>query len=503
MPLLGVFLLIVFSLCSRSVFFSPISLPFCSRPSCLRSFVLSSPGCPWPWRSSVSPAPLHFPFLCLLPSCALCPCSLLLWRSLVPASGASGLGVVRPPRFFFFFFLGCPPPPVCVCCALCCLLLPSFVLWLPALYCCGLLRVMRCLFGPLSVGFAVLCRAVGCCCVLRLWSLCPNALFALWLDALPCCGVLCCVPGCCVAPRCFLSCSAVVFWVVKSGAAGCRWLLCRALGLGRAPWGVVPPRAVFSRACLPFVLCAVCFAVVCWCVLLPAAVLFAVCVLGSHAVPRLSSSGYAALCCAVVVWCACVVLGDWSVLFLAPRALVRSSVLCFSLLVFCGVELRCAAGCGVCCAAARCAVFFCVLSCCAEAPLLHCCVRAVMARLYHAPVLCAVASVVLGGVLWCCLWFLFDCRWASWPVVAAWSRVAAFLSLAGPVGVLLFVVVCHGALLPCALSCGALPPCGALLLCPPFFFCVLSMFFCSGLLQRPLQNSVFSFFCFFLLFVPV
>ena len=187
----------------------PLSPPsFASRPQVplsLALFVFSYPR------------PLFF--LCFLPSCALRPCSLWLWRSPV-----SGLGCPWPWRvpvstpLLFVSFLVPPPHPSCVCCALFCLLLRfsvlRVVLWLPALCLCGLLRVVRCPFGRLSVGYAVLCRTNGCCCVLRrgfgpfvpLRCLQPGLLPRLGL----CCRVPCCVPGCCAAPRCLVPCCAVV-----------------------------------------------------------------------------------------------------------------------------------------------------------------------------------------------------------------------------------------------------------------------------------------------------
>ena len=106
--------------------------------------------------------------------------------------------------------------------------------------------------------------------------------------------------------------------------------------------------AVLSRACLRLVLCAVCFAVVCWCLLLFAAVLCAVSVLGCPAVSPLSWRRCAVLCCAVVVWCACAVLLIWSVLFLTPGALMRSCALCCFL--WCSAVCRCAALLGAWCA---------------------------------------------------------------------------------------------------------------------------------------------------------
>ena len=85
-----------------------------------------------------------------------------------------------------------------------------------------------------------------------------------------------------------------------------------------------------------------------WRVLLPAAVLCAVYVLGCCVLPPLPSPRCAVLCCAVVVWCTCVVLFVWSVPFLAPGALLRSCVLCCFL--WCSAVCCCAALLSVWCA---------------------------------------------------------------------------------------------------------------------------------------------------------
>ena len=186
--------------------------------------------------------------------------------------------------------------------------------------------------------------------------------------------------------------------VLLSLSAGCRCLLCRTLMLGLAPRGLVPSGAVFSCACLRFVLRAVWFAVVCWRVLLLAAVFCALCVLGCRVVPALPSPSCAVLCRAVVIWRACVVLFKWSLLFLAPGALVRSCVpSCF---FWCSVVWYCAALLGAWCAVllrARRVLLRPVLLCCRASCALLC--WAVLAPLCCAPVLCAVASAVLGGAL--------------------------------------------------------------------------------------------------------
>ena len=347
--------------------------------------------------------------------------------------------------------------------------------------CCAALCLPRCGVG-----------VVACCCTLVL----PGPVRYPWLL---CCAALLGVVLCCCSLGSFLwPCLAPLPAVV------CFRALSVALG-SCAFWRFVSP--CLSALCA---LRAVCCAVVCWCVLLVAAVLCAVCVLGCRAVPPLSSPRCAVLCCALPVWCAGIVLLGWSVLFLAPWCVT----VCF-FFFFCSVAPSYPAG------ACRCRVLCCVLWCsavlccaallrawCAE---LLCCVLlrpvllcrgasfallcgAVLARLRRAAVLCSVASVVPGGVLWCCLWFLFVCRLALMPVAVSWWRFAASVSLAGLAGALLLVVVSRGAfsrwcpclaacpaaslrvvvrrgaLFPCALSCGAVCLWSDVLWCPAVCF---------------------------------
>ena len=111
---------------------------------------------------------------------------------------------------------------------------------------------------------------------------------------------------------------------------------------------------------------------------------------------------------------------------------------------------------------------------------------AVLAHLGRALVLSPVAPAALGGVLWCFLWCLFVRGRASKCVGVSWRRVAALVSLAGLIGTLLFLVVCRGALPPCVLSCGTMPHCGAVLSWPAVFSSLLFLFFCPGVLFKPL-----------------
>ena len=122
----------------------------------------------------------------------------------------------------------------------------------------------------------------------------------------------------------------------------------------------------------------------------------------------------------------------------------------------CGVVLCWAAGCLVCCAAARCAVFSCVPSCCAAAPPVRCCV-----------VLCWRACVVLlCCVLLCC------------------SAPACLLAVLAPcpppppgVRAVPCAVCCHLAVLPFRLVfCAAVLPCSVLRVevwCPALLCCGL------------------------------
>ena len=67
----------------------------------------------------------------------------------------------------------------------------------------------------------------------------------------------------------------------------------------------------------------------------------------------------------------------------------------------------------------------------------------------------------------CPLWSSGGVCCRQCPSLAAWP---AALSSA---------VVCRGALLPCAVSCGAVCPCGAMLWCPAVILVLLSAFVCS------------------------
>ena len=120
-----------------------------------------------------------------------------------------------------------------------------------------------------------------------------------------CCAVLC-VPGCGAALRCCALCRPVLCCCVLCCFAALGWCRCslrRALWCSPSPWGLLlcgalccgnPPRCV-------------CFVVAWWCVLLFAALLCAVCVLGCCAVRFLFSPLCVVLCFDVLVRLRCAV----------------------------------------------------------------------------------------------------------------------------------------------------------------------------------------------------
>ena len=192
----------------------------------------------------------------------------------------------------------CSPPPPGV--------------WCLALLCCGLLCAVRCLLGHLSVCCATLMVSAACCAVSLLV---PSA----WVV----CGVVCCfglrcrVLYCAVCP--LVRCCAALLRVAPPGVRLlCVVLFCwaRLVPLLVVPCSLALPVALGPCAvrrcvlrCSPALcaLCCVCFVVGCLCMLLFAAVLCAVCVLGCRAVRSPSSSLCAVLCCALLVRLRCAV----------------------------------------------------------------------------------------------------------------------------------------------------------------------------------------------------
>ena len=120
-----------------------------------------------------------------------------------------------------------------------------------------------------------------------------------------CCAALC-VPGGGAALRCCTLCRPVLCCCVLCCFAALGWCRCsswRAPFCSLSPWGPVLCVALFCGVpprC-------VCFVVAWWCVLLFAALLCAVCVLGCCAVRSLSSLLCAVLCSGVLVHLRCAV----------------------------------------------------------------------------------------------------------------------------------------------------------------------------------------------------
>ena len=258
------------------------------RPRCRLHSVVSCPGGPGPWR-------------CVAPSPAL------------------------PPWFFFL-------PLFAAARLVCCLFPPALALFWAAARCAVFFGAALC----------VLCCAVGCCFVLR----CVSGRFVrlrcsrcgLLSGFGPRCHVLCCaaslgavrrrVNACCSARRCAVLCCVVLF--CSFGAAACCLV----------PYGAARPPGVVCLPVLCFVLfpvCCVCSVVVCWCVLLFATVLCAVCVLGRPAVRPLSPLLCAVLCCVVLVRLRCAV----RVVCAVSGAWCCGALLCVVLfpVVLCGVVL--------------------------------------------------------------------------------------------------------------------------------------------------------------------
>ena len=170
-------------------------------------------------------------------------------------------------------------------------------------------------WGPPVVAVCFAGGAVSCCVCLSLGALllglvvyalvsCGFCRFCSVLCAV-CCAVLC-VPGCGAALRCCALCRLVLCCCVLCCFAAlgwCRCSSCRALWCSPSPPGLVLCGALFCGVpprC-------VCFVVAWWCVLLFAALLCAVCVLGCCAVCSLSSSLCVVLCFAVLVRLRCAV----------------------------------------------------------------------------------------------------------------------------------------------------------------------------------------------------
>ena len=275
-------------------------------------------------------------------------CSLVVAAPLLPCCVSPFSSLVRGAPFFFLLLLCscllawrssailtvcCIHPPRCVRGALCCLVLPSCTA-LPT----GVFRVRAAVFRAafcavvprlavlwaaarcavfVGASVCVLCSAVGCFCVLRRVSGCAVQLGCSRCDLLSVFGLRLRVLCCAVCP--WVPCCAALLRVVPPGVV----LLCAVLFFCArvvpllvvpcplalpVPLGPCALRRCFLR-CSPALcaLCCACFVVACCCVLLFAAVLCAVCVLGCRAVLSLSSRLRAVLCFAVLVRLRCAV----------------------------------------------------------------------------------------------------------------------------------------------------------------------------------------------------
>ena len=460
--------------------------------------------------------PEHCATLLLLPLCAPVV-SGFLW---FPAPGALGLGAVRcllcwpsasrlSMRLSLFrafrLAVGCslvvaaPPPPffvlaVFVAAAWCCV--PCAVL------CCASLGAVLCRAAArVSSGVVLSCAllrslgAAACCAVpsgaaRRPGALCSAALcFAVFPRAV--CSVLCvfcrgavvravvrrsalccvggavlCVPCPLRSVRCCASpgwCARVVLFVwcvllLASGAVVCRGAVLGLVARGCllvACFGVGVP--VWPRGLLPCGWCGLlwCPAFLCrvlWCCAVAWCCAVVLCcrvaVLFGLALPSCGLSCCAVLCC----WLAVLFFARWWCL----RAVVLLSSCCaFPVFFALCAAVPCCAGCGallpcvVCCGA----VLLCgaVLSC--SAVVLRCCLCLYCppAARSAAPVSSALLLVPRAVACPCALWCLPG-RSAVWWCCSGVSWCLAVLCV---------VLWCPA---PCAVSCGAVLPCGAVLL---------------------------------------
>ena len=352
----------------RALFFSLSSS--CVRPRCVWLSLVSSPGCPGPWR-------------CVL---------FLLWASRCPALGALSSCVCVPPGRWLLPGGYCPPPPppfvsrcFCRCCSVICSFFFPFVVR------------PRCLWLSLVSG-----------------PRCPGprrcALFAL-------------LASCFSAPRALspLSCFPPGRWLLPGGCCPPFTLLCLALFVAAAgccvPCAVlccVSLGAVLRRAAARFA--ARCCAVVCCVVFLRSFGATACCAVPSSAARCPAALSFAALCFAVFpravcsvlcVFCrgvvVCAVVRRCALCCVCPGMLSLSGrVVCFPVagVVCCGALLPCVVFCGA--VLSRGAVQLC------SAVLLRCCWCLLCPPVACCAVLCRAVGWLCfflpgGGVrvLWC------------------------------------------------------------------------------------------------------
>ena len=436
-----------------------VCLPFLGSPCACRSFGLSACLLPAPAWLLPPPPPLCVSRFSFLPLSAVCRVVLCF-----PGCGAA-------PRCCAFC------RPVFRCRVLCCarvvpLLVAPCPLALPvALGPCALRRcVLR--FSPALCALCCVCFVVARWCVLLFAALpcdvCVSGCCAVRSLCSPFCAVLCfavLVRSCCAvrvvraaagAWCCGALLCVVLFPVVCRGAVlglvarGCLLVAC--FGVGVPVWsrGLLPCGSCGLLWC-PAFLCRVlwCCAVA-WCC---AVVLCCrVAVLLGLALPSCGLSCCAVLCC----WLAVLSLARWwclraVVLFSSSCAFPVFSALC--------AAVPCCAGCGallpcvVCCGA--------VLSCGAvllcSAVVVRCCLCWLCppAACRAAPVWSALLLVPRAVACPCALWCLPG-RSAVWWCCSGVSWCLAVLCV---------VLWCP---LPCAVSCGAVLPCGAVLFFFPF-----------------------------------
>ena len=346
------------------------------------------------------------------------------WLSFAAGGGGRSLSLLAGVRWLWW----------CVVCGVWCV---AVVCWWGCGWCVVWL-VPRCVC--LSLGALIL--GLGVCAFVS----CGFCRFRSVLCAV-CCAVLC-VPGCGAALRCCVLCRSVLCCCVLCCFAAlgwCRCSSCRALWCSPSPWGLVlcsapfcgvPPRCV-------------CFVVACWCVLLFAALLCAVCVLGFCAVRSLSSLFGVVLCFAVLVRLRCAVrvvravtgarcCGALPCVVLFPLVcclLVLGLVARGCLLVPCCGALLSVLLCWWCWFVSFPCVYGAVLRCAS------CCLVPVASALLLVP-----RAVACPWVLWC-----LPGRSAVW-----WCRSGVSWCLA----VLCVVLWCPA---PCAVSSVAVLPCGVVL----------------------------------------
>ena len=262
-----------------------------------------------------------------------------------------------------------------------------------------------------------------------------------------CCAVLC-VPGCGAALRCCALCRPVLCCCVLCCFAALRWCRCsscRALWFSPPPWGPVLCGAVFCGVPPR----RVCFVVAWWCVLLFAALLCAVCVLGCCAVCSLSSPLCAVLWFTVLVRLRCAARVVRAVAGArccgALPCVVLFPLVCYGAVL--GLVARCCLL--VPCCGALLSIFLCwwcwfVSFPCVCGAVLRC------ALCCSVPVESALLSVPRAVACPCVLWCLSG-RSAVWCCCSGVSRCLALLCV---------VLWCP---VPCAVSCGAVLPCGVVL----------------------------------------